>query len=99
MTALVLCVALGVAATVEMIKQILPWPLTPKAKSVMTLVLSAVVFGFAPAEWSGKQVGLAMFGAFGLAPIFHGIETVLRLRRDDLKSQVMVRAKVGGIRR
>lgn len=91
-------VALGVSATVELVKQTIPWPLAPWSKSFLSLVLSSLsAWWLAPG--GSRSIFVMAMAAFGLAPILHGVEAMLRLRRDDLKSQVMVRSRVQGVRR
>lgn len=80
---------LGAMKVVDLVKEIIPWPLQPWSKSVCSMAAAGtMVYSFVD---SGERFALLMFGAAGLAAVLHELTDALWLTSDFLKQQVILR--------
>jgi hypothetical protein len=81
---------LGAMKLTNLVKEIIPWPLQPWTRSVVSLVwATALSVGFSD---SFRQGLLMAFGSTGLAAIVHEVTSTLSMKSDDLKQTIMMRA-------
>lgn len=78
-------VALAAMKATEFIKELIPFPVDPWVKSVISLGLT-VVFGLV----AGTEA-LVIAGAWGLAALGHEIRACLSMISDDKKQQIILR--------
>jgi hypothetical protein len=88
--------ALGIVKIIQLIKEILPWPVEAWVKSALTLALAglgALPFVAGPGQWV-----LVTGGAAGLAGLIHQVTRFVTFAGDRAKTDVIVRT-MGRVRR
>lgn len=79
-------ISLAAMKATEFLKELIPFPIDPWMKSVLSLVF-AVLFGLVV-----EAEALVIAGAWGGAALAHEIRAVLSMISDDKKQQIMLRA-------
>jgi hypothetical protein len=87
--AVLVLAALGAMKLTDFVKEIIPWPLQPWTRTLVSLVWATVLCALLS---SGKPLVLLITGSAGLASLLHEIVSVLSMKSDDLKQTIMVRA-------
>jgi hypothetical protein len=88
--------AFGIVKVIQLIKEILPWPVEAWVKSTLTLAfagLGALPFVSGPGQWV-----LVAGGAAGLAGLIHQVTRLVTFVGDKAKTDVIVRT-TGRVRR
>lgn len=83
---------LGTMKLVEIVKEMVPWPLQPWTKSALSILLGLTgAWLLAGKQDASRLVGLGL-GSAGLASMAHEVRGTLSVTGDWFKQQVILRA-------